>query len=137
MLHLQHIINCEGGVSYPAPTSYSCVCGGAIGHGLNSPDAFVSNDENIDGPYVDGISVTYGSPCQHIWTFAGAVDRWIRCSCDNQDRSQAPLLPTFVGNNYYCDAIITELFGTALAVQQNVVDSIPLVVLCVPLFPHL
>ena len=34
-------INCEGGVSYPAPTSYSRVCGRVIGHALNSPDAFV------------------------------------------------------------------------------------------------
>ena len=99
-------INCEGGVSYPVPTSYSRVCGRAIGHGLNTPDAFEDSNNDIDGSYVDGISVTYGSPRQHIWTFAaghGPVFNGYRCPCDNQDRSQAPLPPSFVGNNYYCD----------------------------------
>ena len=100
-------INCEGGVLYQAPTSYSRVCGRVIGHGVGTPDAFFVSIEDIDGSYVDGISVTYGSPRQHIWTFAaghGPVGHgFYRCPCDNQDRLQAPLPPTFVGNNYYCD----------------------------------
>jgi hypothetical protein len=41
----------------------------------------------IDGSYVDGVSLTYGSPRQHIWTFANALDEEgvgndeSRCSC--------------------------------------------------------
>ena len=53
---------------------------------------------DIDFPYLDGVSVTYGSPCQHIWNLAaGHVNR---CPCENADRNFAPLPPAFVGDNY-------------------------------------
>ena len=47
----------------------------ADGVGFNSPDSYRlsstldRDDYPIDDPYVDGLSVTYGSPRQHIWTF--------------------------------------------------------------------
>lgn len=100
--------NCIG-LMYPVSgVSYSRVCGRAYGYSINSPDAFASGTENIDGAYLDGVSVTYGSPRQHIWSFAAGHGvafgpQSNRCPCVNTNRNQAPLPPTFVGDNYYCD----------------------------------
>ena len=53
---------------------YSQVCGRIIGYQVGEPQAFVlenvGDPQTIDGPYVDGVSLTYGNPRQHIWTFA-------------------------------------------------------------------
>jgi hypothetical protein len=49
------------------------VCGRALGYQFGDTDAFFANgngDIPINEPYVDGLSITYGSPRQHIWTFA-------------------------------------------------------------------
>ena len=61
---------------------------------------------SIKGPYVDGISITYGIPRKHIWTYAiGDSDRSNNanrnCPC-----SEFPgrLPPSFVHNNYYCES---------------------------------
>lgn len=96
------------GLTFPVPGTYNRVCGQIQGYSINSPDAFVSRDETIDGPYLDGVSVTYGSPRQHIWSFAaghgvafGPLNN--RCPCVSSDRQRAPLPPAFVGENYYCD----------------------------------
>ena len=41
-----------------------------IGYQFGSTDAFCSNIDQAY--YVDGISITHGSPCNHIWTYAAA-----------------------------------------------------------------
>ena len=50
--------------------SYSQVCGRVEGYQYGTPDAIQKGDnhDNIDSYYVDGISLTRGSPRQHIWT---------------------------------------------------------------------
>ena len=32
-----------------------------------------TDDTDINGNYVDGVSLTHGAPRQHIWTFAATV----------------------------------------------------------------
>ena len=60
---------------FPTPgLTYSRICGQAVGYSTGSPDAFAEiynfrNSPSIDEPYVDGISVTHGSPRQHILVF--------------------------------------------------------------------
>ena len=55
--------------------------------------------------YVEGVSVTHGSPRQHIWTFATGVDEQTRYSygiCPCVTRSIAgSRIPSFVGQNYF------------------------------------
>jgi hypothetical protein len=92
-------------------TQYSQVCGRIIGYQVGQPQAFVLENNNqpqtIDGPYVDGVSLTYGSPRQHIWTFAnaldeaGALDGTSRCSCTDSSRPNTS--PSFVGDDYFCE----------------------------------
>ena len=90
---------------------YSQVCGRIIGYQFGEPQAFFLENRNlsrsIDDPYVDGVSLTYGNPRQHIWTFAASLDETgtyridSRCSCTNP--SYPNRAPSFVGNNYFCE----------------------------------
>ena len=45
--------------------SYSQVCGRVVGYQYRTPDAS-SNHNDINSYYVDGVSITRGSPCQHV-----------------------------------------------------------------------
>ena len=53
---------------------YIRVCGRIIAYQFGETEGFEAYDlgtvTTIDGAYVDGISLTHGSPRQHIWTFA-------------------------------------------------------------------
>ena len=70
-------------------------------------DSHRSND--IDTNYLDGVSLTHGSPRQHIWSFAAAHNEVgtlpsENCLCINRDQaSLATRPPAFVGNDYFCD----------------------------------
>ena len=44
---------------------YSKVCEMAVGYQSGTTDAFASS-QLIDGPYVDGVSITYSTPRKHI-----------------------------------------------------------------------
>ena len=101
---------CEGVSFLVTGGQYTRVCGQAVGYTSGSPDAFAYHrNGSIDNPYLDGVSATYGSPRQHIWSLAaghGPVPRYpgfYRCPCDTANRSNAPLPPSFVGDDYFCD----------------------------------
>ena len=88
---------------------YSHVCGRVIGYQDGTPDAFFRGT-TIDSIYVDGVSFTHGqSPRQHIWTFAGALHetnaarRDYTCPCTLKDIPYTGTIPSFVGQDYFCD----------------------------------
>ena len=57
-------------VTYTAGGSYTNNCGRVRGYQFYSPNAFEGRHGNlINDPYVDGISITRGSPRQHVWTY--------------------------------------------------------------------
>ncbi len=95
-------------VSYSTGIEYSEVCGRIIGHHFGGTDglaAFTPGVDDIDSQYVDGVSVTHGSPRMHIWTFVASLAEQdsstpILCPCDGGD----PDIPPFVGDNYFCEA---------------------------------
>ena len=91
---------------------YSRVCGKIIGYQQKSPDAFYpyihGGQTTIDSYYVDGISLTHGSPRKHVWTFAAALHeqnfgRNNVCPCTNTRNNPPPPVPPFVGQDYFCD----------------------------------
>ena len=93
--------------------NYSHVCGRVRGYQNGTPDAFWNQDsQTIEGYYVDGVSLTHGSPGarQHIWTFAGGIvennpSLYPSYSCPCADRATAlSLVPSFVGNDYFCES---------------------------------
>ena len=104
-------IGCPG-VFYPVDYQYTRVCGRVIGFQVASPGAFhiYSPPENINDIYVDGISVTYGSPRTHIWTLAAGVTEGTHqypqadCPCVISDPSLRGSAPDFVGDKYYCES---------------------------------
>ena len=67
--------SCEGLNYTSGSVQYDQVCGRIIGYQLGAPESFwYSSGHSINTEYVEGISVTRGSPRQHIWTFACGVD---------------------------------------------------------------
>ena len=91
---------------------YSKVCGKVIGYQYWKPNGFGPSKYTsplINRTYVDGVSITYGSPRQHVWTFAAANDEAV--TTDSGEYTSCPCLhptfrgvfPSFVGNDYYCE----------------------------------
>ena len=101
-------------VQFPSNgTSYSQVCGRVVGYQYTSPDAVYSegsHHNDINSYYVDGVSITRGSPRQHVWTLmAGLIEASIHidgrynCPC-SQGSTQNSTLQSFIGNDYYCES---------------------------------
>ena len=87
---------------------YSQVCGRTIGYQIGQRGAFVGSGFTIDERYVDGVSLTYGSPRQHIWTFANALDEYPhsynhKCPCTNVTEQRTISIPSYVGDDYFCE----------------------------------
>lgn len=86
--------------------SYSQIRGTARGRQYGTADAFAFGG-TIDQEYVDGVSITVGSPREHVWTYAvglfdnaGITDHQI-CPCGDGRGTPAP---AFVGTSYHCDS---------------------------------
>lgn len=89
-------------------SSYSKVCGRITGFHQNLKYAFYRLGNNVEHNYVDGVSLTHGSPGnrRHIWSFAVGLnnvytgDR-IQYYCPGDGRVT---LPSFITNDYFCDS---------------------------------
>ena len=102
---------CQSTVFDTYDLRYSQVCGQLRGFQYGRPDAFGSFIDNpgrtIDDQYVDGVSITYGNPHRiHIWTYAnghlGAFAIRNQCPCTTAGFTYQ--LPSYVGNDYYCES---------------------------------
>ena len=107
--------SCEGLNYTTGSEQYDQVCGRIIGYQLGSPDSFGNASLSIDTYYVDGVSVTHGSPRQHIWSFANGLlevlsDQYYTCPCVNGSTA-GDRIPSFVGQNYFCESGITQWDG--------------------------
>ena len=99
-------------VTFPAHrVPYTKVCGRARGYQYASIDAFYHfkrASQTIEGYYVDGVSVTHGSPRNHIWTFAAGVSKYYEysscCNCPCASPYLGPAAPPFVGEKYFCES---------------------------------
>ena len=102
--------DCQGLTYTTGNRQYDKVCGRIIGYQSGPSSAFYpSPGRSINTDYVEGVSVTHGSPRQHIWTFAAGVDEGTRytselCPCVTGSTSSSRI-PSFVGQNYFCDSI--------------------------------
>ena len=86
--------------------SYSQVCGRVIGYQYATTD-LLRIDQSIDDTYVDGISITQGSPRQHIWTlmngwteFNNGFATWY-CPCNTGSTLS---IQSFIGDDYFCES---------------------------------
>ena len=90
--------------------SYSQICGKVTAYQYRAPDAVLSRVQtnNISSFYLDGISITRGSPRQHVWSlmvglFENSVPGydWANCPCATGSPQS---VQSFIGNNYYCES---------------------------------
>ena len=87
---------------------YTSVCGSIKAYQYSRVDAFeayhLGTVATINGAYVAGVSLTHGSPRQHIWTFAAAATETITnaegCPCNGATVT----IPPFVGGEYFCES---------------------------------
>ena len=89
-------------------TQYTRVCGRLIGYQIGEPGAFylenTGGSPTINEPYVAGVSLTYGNPRQHIWTFAVEIDETRTASNHYCPCTQSGIrVPSYVGNDYFCE----------------------------------
>ena len=112
--------SCEGLTYTTGSEQYDQVCGRIIGYQIGSPDAFELAGISINSYYMDGISVTYGFPRHHIWSFVAGLDEGsttpyntstYTCPCV-AGSTNGNNIPSFVGHNYFCESGITHWQGT-------------------------
>ena len=88
---------------------YTRVCGRIKAYQWGGTFAFYEYHRGHSAS-VDGVSVTHGSPRQHIWTFAAGISEGnptgtYVCPCD---ASIDIRVPPFVGEDYFCESGIHE-----------------------------
>ena len=107
--------------------SYSHVCGHLRAYQVGYNNAFYAYTYNslantINSYYVDGVSITYGSPRMHIWTLAvGRSDAETDasgCPCLNANTARYSS-PPFVGQNYFCESGMSNLASSGTVVSSE------------------
>lgn len=102
-------LTCDS-VTFPVSGgNYTRVCGRIIAYQYSTTRAFSAYKYAIanttDSAYVDGISLTHGSPKQHIWSFASGASEFYHnvdvCPCDIDDEM---ITPPFVNDDYFCES---------------------------------
>ena len=108
---------CLGDIAGCAPAnfdvkgvSYEHICGQAKAYQKGQTDAFNAQRNaikpSIDSAYVDGVSITIGSPRKHVWTYAAGISDDFDKTCCTCPCAKYPGIspPAFVGNDYYCES---------------------------------
>ena len=88
--------------------SYNKVCGKVIAYQDKTPDGTCPYiGHTIEEVYIDGVSITHGTPRQHIWSFiASNAENWNDCrSCPCYAGFNGVRIP-FIGNNVFCDSAL-------------------------------
>ena len=102
----------QGCTSMMLPTlsvNYRTVCGKIIGYQFGYPNAV--RTRSIESSFLDGITLSYGQPRQHIWSFPVAIDEvrtpdtMAYCLCINIEPGFVvyDVTPQFLSQDYFCD----------------------------------
>ena len=96
---------CKSNIFQTNGISYSQICGKVVGYQKGTPDAIFTRSNNINGVYIDGVSITRGSPRQHVWSyiagFKSDFNSLSTCPCNT---GATNTVPSFVGEHYYCES---------------------------------
>ena len=106
--------------------SYTQVCGRITGYPYESTDGInrdygggVTPGNEINEPYLDGVSLTHGNPRKHIWSFFCAH---FETRCCDEENFEVIESYGIVGDNYFCDA--GSLDSRTLHVDYPVWDGV-------------
>ena len=93
---------------------YSKICGRVVGYQFGATAAFQASQNNrqirINESYVTGVSITHGSPRDHVWTYAAgryegfyyySSVRYQFCPCEHV---REIFIPDYVGAYWYCES---------------------------------
>ena len=90
---------------------YHSICGKLRGYQQGTPAAFLADfapSDSIDGPYLDGVSITVGNPRKHVWSYAVGFSKLhntspykYNCPCAKYPGANPPV---YVGDHYYCES---------------------------------
>ena len=113
--HESGTASCSSVEYSPDGVEYAHVCGRIIGYQFGSPDGYsfshgfytLTPGNEINEPYIDGVSVTYGNPRQHIWTLYGGVKEFSFGCCNALRSVSQP--PPFNRTTFVTLAIQTML----------------------------
>ena len=105
---------CQSVVFNTSGRKYNEVCGRVIAYQYGHPEGFNTRVLSVNSSYIDGVSLTRGNPQQHIWSFVMGYDQtsknsWV-CPCAHD---QHVTVPSFVGDNYFCDAALNRYDSSA------------------------
>ena len=94
---------CEEHIFQTNGLNFGRLCGRVTGIQIGTVDGFAPERlDDINNPYIDGVSLTYGNPRQHIWTFAGYYSAiYPECPCSNGSM-RIPF--DFIDQNYFCES---------------------------------
>ena len=111
------VFTCDSATFPVSRRQYSRICGRLKAYQWGGTGAFYKYHRGevtrINDTYVDGVSVTHGTPRNHIWTFAvgaaeGSPFETYVCPCD---ASTDISVPSFVGEDYFCESGVNEPWG--------------------------
>ena len=108
---IQNVAGGCDGATFKTNCSYNKICGRATGYQVGGSAAFGwTTQQTVDSYYLYGLSLTRGSPRQHIWTFATGITEgdhsradW-HCPCADPTNPSNEEIPSFVGDNYFCES---------------------------------
>ena len=116
-------------VSFPSNNlNYSQICGRVKGYQYRSTDAIenpsYSYRSNINSYYVDGVSITRGSPRQHVWTLMSgyAQDSSASSACPCNTGSTVSV-QSFIGSNYFCESSNYGSFDSYIKITDPLWDG--------------
>ena len=86
--------------------SYTQICGRVIGYQKGTTNG-VTHINNINDAYIDGVSITRGSPREHVWSYISGINSNTNsassCPCNTGVASNNKV-QQFVGEHYYCES---------------------------------
>ena len=89
---------------------------------MNAFQVVTGETVTIDQTYVDGLSITRGSPRQHLWALAVGLsknyDSGQACPRDH-DPFNFDNVPDFVGDHFYCESGFATSTSGKTATQKD------------------
>ena len=123
-------------LTFPSSGNYSKVCGRVRGYQFNHMNAFAEHFkqyQDINGYYVDGVSIIQGQSKNHLWTYAvGRAELdyshpsnrvYSVCPCNGNVPGAEAYIPSFVSKNYYCESGFVENFERRVAWEDPLWDG--------------
>ena len=113
------IRTCDSATFPVSGGEYSRVCGRIKAYQSGPTQGFFSYHRRevttINGAYAGGVSLTHGTPRNHIWTFVAGTSEsdtymFENCPCDATSTIR---IPPFVGNDYFCESGVNEPWGNS------------------------